>query len=218
MTQRAIIVGASSIGQQIALRIQSTHQVFVLDTDENAFSNCAQPVGVAEALDTLAGRVGCRFIRADGTSRLVLDSLFTEQAPCALMATTGIHRVDVEICRLAKQVGFEPVLALTNQQDNEDEYADMQVTAINVSALVAEQLDRSLKFSGAVLPVGVGLGKGELMEVRLVRTSPILHRPLRDLAPHRWRVAAVFRQDELIVPTGTTTLKQDDRVLLVGDP
>jgi nucleotide-binding universal stress UspA family protein len=31
-------------------------------------------------------------------------------------------------------------------------------------------------------------------------------------------VAAVFRGDELIVPTGETTLEVDDRVLLVGDP
>ncbi len=218
MTHRLVIIGAGSIGFQVATRLKSSHQTLLLDVDENAFANLADPVSASKALDELAGRAGLKLVRADGTSRLVLDSLFTDQTPCSLMATTGAFEANLEICRLGKEIGFDPVLAVAKNTKDQEEFRNIGITSIHVSALVAEQLDRSLKFSGAVLPVGVGLGKGELMEIRLVRTSPVLHRPLKDLAPHRWRVAAVFRDEQLIVPTGTTTLEQDDRVLLVGDP
>jgi nucleotide-binding universal stress UspA family protein len=107
---------------------------------------------------------------------------------------------------------------LQHDSENAESYRQQNITAIDRSRLLADRVERSLRAHGAIVPSGIGLGRGELVEIRLVKTSPVLHRPLKNLAPYRWRVAAVFRGDELIVPIGDTTLEVDDRVLLVGDP
>jgi len=52
---------------------------------------------------------------------------------------------------------------------------------------------------------------------QILEGSAAIGRPLRELKPRRWLVAAVYREDELIVPHGETILQANDRVMLVGE-
>jgi nucleotide-binding universal stress UspA family protein len=54
--------------------------------------------------------------------------------------------------------------------------------------------------------------------VTVLAGSAVAGQALRDIHPQRWLVAAVYRDDSLIVPHGDTVLEEGDRVLLVGSP
>lgn len=218
MARRVIIIGAGASGRVLAERLAERHPVLLVDRRAEAFGPDDDPLEPAAAAARLTGRDGLGCVLADASSRLVLEALFDPDLACALVAATDSDAVNLEAGRLGRGLGFDPVIAAVRDPARMPEFIEQHLTAVDAARLVADQLERSLEHSGALLPTGIGLGRGELLEIRLLPTSPILDRRLATLAPQRWRVAAVFRGDELIVPTGETRLQADDRVLLVGDP
>ena len=218
MKMRVVIVGAGSTGYELASRLGSRHQILLVENRAECLEKYGPAVEAEKTAVAAAGHTGITCVRGDGSSRLVLQALYSPEWSCALVALAGNDEVNLEVGRLGRAVGFDPVIAVQHADEYADRYGVEHITAINRSDLLADQVELSLHHKGAVVPSGIGLGRGELVEIRLVRTSPILNRPLKNLAPYRWRVAAVFRGDELIVPTGDTGLQVDDRVLLVGDP
>jgi len=218
MNMRVVIVGAGSTGYELASRLGPRHKILLVENRADCLKEKGSVIEPDKDAVEAAGRTGITCVKGDGTSRLVLQALHSPECNCALVAVAGKDEINLEVGRLGRAVGFDPVIAVQHSDDYTDRYAVEHITAINRSDLLADQVELSLHHKGAVVPSGIGLGRGELVEIRLVRTSPILNRPLKMLAPHRWRVAAVFRDKDVIVPTGDTTLQVDDRVLLVGDP
>jgi len=218
METRVVIVGAGGIGCELATRLMAKHQVILVENRDPCAVESGVLVDPAKELPKKAGERGILGYRADGTSRLVLQSLFDRELHCALVVVAGDDEINLESGRLGRELGFDPVIAVQHDREHLEAYRQANITALDRTRLLADVVERSLRQHGAVVPSGIGLGLGELVEIRLVRTSPVLGRPLKRLAPFRWRVAAVFRGEELIVPTGETTLAVDDRVLLVGDP
>ena len=215
---RVIIVGAGSVGCELASRVSTRHQVLLLDHRLDCLPEKGSPREPDEALSELGTLPGTVCVRGDGTSRLVLSKLFVDDWPCALVAVTGSDETNIEAGRLAVELGFVPVVGLSHDISHLEAYREARITPLDRSKLLVDEVERALHFQGAVVPTNIGLGAGELVEIRLQRSSPILHTPLRQLSLQQWRVAAIFRGKELIVPTGTSTLEVDDRVLLVGDP
>ena len=64
----------------------------------------------------------------------------------------------------------------------------------------------------------VGLGEGEILQVRVMAGSLVIGRPLAEIATREFLVAAIYRDGCLVVPHGDTTVREGDQVLLVGDP
>ncbi|MFC1609586.1 TrkA C-terminal domain-containing protein [Myxococcota bacterium] len=211
---RVVIVGAGDVGQALAARLAERQQVLLLDVHQDRLTELGEPVEP----DCEPSASGITCVHGDGTSRLVLQRLFDTDVTCALVAAMSRDESNLEAGRVGRDIGFDPVIAVQHDSESLRKFRDARISALDRPMLLSEQLERILRHKGAIIPTGIGLGHGELVEIRLQKTSPILNRPLKRLALHRWRVAAIFRGDELIVPTGDTRLEVDDRVLLVGDP
>jgi Trk K+ transport system NAD-binding subunit/nucleotide-binding universal stress UspA family protein len=218
MELRVVIVGAGATGHELAKRVATRQQVVLLDKLNESFRGLGEPCEPADAGARLGHEPGLVCVTGDGSSRLVLRALYDPDLSCALVALTHSDEVNLESGRLARELGFDPVIAVQCEPEAKDWYEAEQITPISRAERISDWIEGSLRYKGAVVPSGIGLGRGELVEIRLVHSSPILGSPLKELAPRRWRIAAIFRDAELIVPTGDTILQLDDRLLLVGDP
>lgn len=218
MEMRIVIVGAGDTGTELAQRLSKRHPVALLDREVAHLSERGEVhLPESEAADAQAGP-GLTFFKGDGCSRLVLEHLYADIVNCALVAVTGDDETNLEVGRIGGALGYEPVAALQHDPAYAERYEAEHINTLDRTQLVADEIERTLRHRGAVVARGVGLGRGELVQIRLVNTSPLIGRPLKDLRPHRWRVAAIFRGTEVIVPVGDTTMEVEDRVLLVGDP
>ncbi|HLH73964.1 MAG TPA: NAD-binding protein, partial [Chloroflexota bacterium] len=208
-TPLAIVVGAGETGCHLATRLGRNWRVHLLDLNPmpswTAQTEPGQPSPIVELL------------KGDGTSRLVLERAGAGEA-AALIAATGDDRVNLECARLAHDVfGVKRVLVLFRDSAIRTEIEACGAEPIDAASAVASLLLGHL--DPTIRPaVGVGLGQGEIVEVTVLGSSPVIGRPLRLLGARDWLVAAIYRQDHLLVPHGDTVLENGDRVVLVGAP
>ncbi len=232
MIDRVVIVGAGSMARSLIQRLVSVAPVTVVDTAADAITESSEPaptiaaatppvarkasdpeIAVAEAYHPVERRV------ADGTSRLVLEDLRGDPtSSVALVAATGEDRINLEVCRLGGQLGFKPIVAVAIDDAARPQYEALDVRPIVRARLLGDVVLQSLRHDGVAVASNVGLGQGELIEIRILSSSPAIGQRLSDLNPDGWRVAAMYRANQLVIPRGSTTLRADDRVLLVGDP
>lgn len=231
MLDRIVIVGAGRTTDSLVQRLSLVAPVTVLDTSGPALEALQSappsskrevvltPLPAAVDLGAVLSRHPIQKLAADGTSRLVLEDLRgPSEVQVALVAATGEDRTNLEICRLGTELEYRPVVAIVIDPAQTEKYDALGARTIVRATLLGDVLERALRYDGIAVATSVGLGKGDVLEVRVLPTSPFIGQPLSSLDPDRWRIAAIYRKGELVIPTGVTTINADDRVLLVGDP
>lgn len=215
-----MVVGAGHTGASMLERISSIAPVLLLDA-------AAEPVAAVEhrfgdmpsQSEGGAQRHTVKARLADGSSRIVLEDVRGDAARhVALVAATGEDRVNLEICRLGVLLSFSPVIAVVIDPRRGADYEALGARVITRAQLIADAVERALRFEGVAIASNIGLGRGDVVEIRVLASSPLVGRPLAQLGAEGWRIAAIYRGDELVLPTGVTTVQTDDRVLLVGAP
>jgi len=69
-----------------------------------------------------------------------------------------------------------------------------------------------------IVAQNIGLGIGEIMEVSIPVGSSYAYRHLASIEQSKWKIAAVYRSNILLLPRPTLMLLPNDLLLLVGDP
>ncbi len=104
------------------------------------------------------------------------------------------------------------VLDQFNTQD-EDQYTHY----INSNELLASRMIDFLP-NVPVIAQNVGKGEGEIMEVLVPFASTFVYRHIGVIEQKNWRIVAIYRNNELKLPTPKTMIHPNDLLLLVGEP
>ena len=202
-----VVVGVGRVGRMVVQQLQRDRSITVVDRRADR---------LAQVPDRL-GRVAVHKVEGDATSRLVMDQ--TRLDPQAvLIAVTGDDMVNREVARLAREhYGVEDIVTLVDDLTGLEHAGLSAADALQrYRATAALVLNRVT--AGQTRGVALGLGQGELLQVRIMPGSAAIGAPLKEMHPHKWLVAAVYRDEKLVVPHGDTVLAAGDRVLLVGEP
>lgn len=230
MLDRIVIVGAGRTAESLVRRLSALAPVTIVDNSDRALDELEAPQSspgeylgtplpspVSEHLPL--PRSSVNKVTGDGTSRLLLEDLRGPPGSnTALVAATGDDRTNVEVCRLGSELEYRPIVGISIHPSAVPRYEAVGARPIVRATLLGDVVERALRYDGIAVASTIGLGKGDVLEVRVLPTSPFIGQPLMTLDPDRWRVAAIYRRNELVIPTGRTTIEADDRVLLVGDP
>ncbi len=219
MLDRIVIAGAGRTMESILDRLIHLAPVLVLDTSQAALDELR--IGEESADSSSDSRPSHAFVRqlGDATSRFVLEA--SRQDPnhaVAIVAATGNDRRNIEICRLARELSFQPVVGLVIDPATAAEYESHGARAIIRAHILGHVVEQALRYDGLVIASSVGLGRGEIIEFCVLPSSPAIGIPLSQLQAEGWRIAAIYRGAELVIPTGDTVIAADDRVLVIGNP
>lgn len=69
-----------------------------------------------------------------------------------------------------------------------------------------------------VVAQSIGLGEGEVMEVLVPFGSAFSYRHVGSINQVKWKIAAIYRNRKLILPTNATMIRPQDTLLMVGKP
>jgi len=97
------------------------------------------------------------------------------------------------------------------------EFDDPALTLINAHDTLSNILSNYLP-DIPLFAQNLGLGTGEIMEMKIPFGSPYLYRHIANIEQKRWRIVAIFREHKLLLPTPKTMLLPNDSILTVGNP
>lgn len=214
MFDRLVLVGAGRTSGSIVERLARIAPLTVIDTSAAAL----EAIGTRE----VQGRDGAHQVvkrSADGTSRLVLSDLRGEpRSNVGLVIAPGDDRAALECCRLGVELDFKPVVAIVNDRDVARGCESHGARALVRAELVGQLVEQALLQGGIGVSSAVGFGRGEILEFQVLPSSRAIGIPLAKLPAVGWRVAAIYRGKELVLPTGASSIAADDRVMVIGDP
>ncbi len=64
----------------------------------------------------------------------------------------------------------------------------------------------------------LGIGTGEIMELKIPAGSSYSYRHIRNISQRRWKIVAIFREHKLVIPSPAMVLLPNDSLLLIGNP
>ncbi|MDD2780640.1 TrkA C-terminal domain-containing protein [Sulfuricurvum sp.] len=88
---------------------------------------------------------------------------------------------------------------------------------VNMQELIAANLIDYLP-NIPVLAKNIGLGSGEIMEVLVPFGSSFVYRHIGSIEQKNWKIAAIYRNRQLIIPSDNKMIQPNDTLVLVGDP
>ncbi|MCB2223273.1 MAG: NAD-binding protein [Actinobacteria bacterium] len=198
---KAIVVGAGGTTRELLRRLGELWEICVIDVDRTR-------------LDEVAGVRAVEVVEGDGSSRVTLERAGLAEAD-AVVAATNDDDVNLEVCRLARTTGLIRLVAVAARPERAPDYREADVPVISPHSLTARRLELSLE-PRRVASTAFARGRAEAIEFRIAEDSPVRGIALRDLHAESWLVAAILRENRLIVPHGNTVLRTDDQVTVVG--
>ena len=203
---RLIIIGFGKIGEDLLQKLSKDYDLLCIDNAP----------GTEERVRKLRGEAAV-VMQADATSRLVLEEAGVNDAECVIITTTS-EPVNLEVCRLLKE-HFRPkrVIAVGTSTEGVKQLTELGAEVQDLFAASAAGI-RNLLEQRTRTATAIGLGKNEILEVEVHPHSRLANKPLRNLAPLRWKIGILYRDGNIIVPRGDTVLRPKDRMILLGDP
>ncbi len=158
------------------------------------------------------------FIEGDASSILTWKKFPPENVDY-IISTVKQADVSLEICRIAREVFklSSQIIILLYETEKSDEFQKYNVKLVKPVDIITNIILNTIEknYSKAI---NIGLGKGEIIEVQILAKSHLVDRLLKYIRPTNWRIAAIYRDGQLIIPSGNERIKVGDTVVLIGEP
>jgi len=210
---RIIVIGAGEVGYHIAERLShEAHEIVVIERSPEVVERVRQTLRV-------------RAIQAGGSSPRALETAGVRDA-AMVIAVADVDEVNIVACAIAHQYGVATKIARVR----DIELGEHPILAggkvlgidllINPTQVVADEILRVIKTTGAAEIADFADGRVQLLGVKVGARAPLANRRLRDLrslqASSPFHVVGIARGEQLIVPTADTMLASDDHVYVVS--
>ncbi|HSE96217.1 MAG TPA: Trk system potassium transporter TrkA [Methylomirabilota bacterium] len=210
---RIIVIGAGEVGYHIAERLShEAHEIVVVERS-------------AEVCRRVRDQVGVRAIEADGSSPRALEAAGVQDA-AMVIAVADVDEVNIVACAIAHQYGVTTKIARVRDIElgGHPILAGGKVLGIdlliNPTQVVADEILRVIKTTGAAEVADFADGRVQLLGVKIGAGAPVVNRRLRDLrsvqASSPFLVVGIARGERLIVPTLDTVVAADDHLYVVS--
>lgn len=222
------LIGCGRTGQFLVDRLQSSWKLIVIEKDPE----------VATLLKTRYTGNDINIYEGDGSSAVVLQNSGIESA-FQILITVSEDQVSTEIVHLLKtRFQKKQIIARITNLELAAQMRQEGIFVANPFDTMANLFVNQVNL-GETIAVNIGKGEGEIVQIELTQSSPLVGKPLRDLPPRAWLIGAIYRpkkrlvldsnmpyfrrlqiskEDELIIPKGNTVPKAGDKVILIGDP
>jgi trk system potassium uptake protein len=208
---KIFVIGAGQVGLAIVEALHEEHDITVLDTE-------------VSRLQALSGRYDVATYEGDGTSRRDLATAGVKQADLVI-ACTSRDEVNLVAGMFARR---EAKNATTVIRTANVEYVELwREGQLDVDFVVSSELETAHAISRIIgVPAARQTDVFAEGQVQLVEfdvedgVAPgVVGVPLREATiPRDSKVAAIIREDEMLLPRGDERILAGDRIVVIGSP
>ncbi|MGB4468649.1 MAG: Trk system potassium transporter TrkA [Azovibrio sp.] len=212
---KIVILGAGQVGASVAESLVSEeNDITIVDSD-------------AARIAALQDRLDLRAITGNAAYPSVLRSAGTEDADLVI-AVTQSDQTNLVACKIAQSLFNVPTrIARLRSRDfledpqllSPDNFAvDF---AICPEQIITDYVVRLIEFPEALQVLEFARGRVSLVAVRAFEDGLLVHKPVRKMKEHlplgmEARIAAIYRQDQAIIPSGETHILPGDEVFVLA--
>lgn len=206
-----IIVGDGKVGYTLAENLsREDNDVTIIDKDPEALRKAS------ENLDVMC-------IKGSGVSVKVLIEAGVRTADL-LIAATSSDEMNMVCALTAKKLGSARTVARIRDPEYASELSmlknELELNMIiNPEQAAAYEMARLLQFPSAINIESFAKGRVDLVEIKVEAEDPIVGIKLRKLH-NRFNtpilIAAIEREDEVIIPDGESVIQSGDTIYIVG--
>lgn len=197
-----IVAGGGRKVRYLVDLIRDTFEIFVIDLDK-------------DVLDKLPSYPNIHIIRGDATSDYILRKAQIDKASY-LVAFTDKEEINYEISLLGKNHNVPNIISYVPTYRYLEEFSKLGIFIVggpkDAALFVYNKITHTKK------AIGIGLGIDEIVEIVIGEYSPFANKTLSQIHLQGIRIGAIYRENELIVPTDNTLMKPADKILLIGYP
>ena len=202
---RIVIAGAGEVGYNIAKDISDTHEVVVIESDEEKIIDLE--------------RLNVETIIGNAANVEILKKAEVKKADI-FVAVTGNDEVNLLSGLAAKKLGAEKVIVRVGNP----EYVDRPVIKnhpLGYDILLCPQLVLSTEIAKLITIPGAvyfaSIEDLEVVELQVSENSPIAGRRIAEInIPEGIIIGAIHRGNEIIVPKGEERIFPGDRLAVIG--
>jgi trk system potassium uptake protein TrkA len=211
---KIIILGAGQVGRSVANALVSeANDITVVDQDE-------------QLLTELQNRLDLGTVRGHAGHPDVLRRAGAEDADM-ILAVTNSDETNMVACQVAYTLFHTPTkIARVRAQGYLDYSQLFDQSAVPVDVLISPEqvvtdyILKLIEFPGALQVLDFADGRVRLVAVKAYHGGPLVGHALSTLYHHMpkvdARVAAIYREGEVIIPMGDTVIKAMDEVFFIA--
>ena len=207
---RIVCLGAGNVGAELAKSLAADkHEITVIDQDQ-------------ERLSALEAQTDTRTLCGNAGSLMVLEAGEVGTADLVL-CVTGNDETNMLSCLLSRSLGAtRSIVRLKNQEYlSGRRYFYRKILGcdffISPEELASEEICKVIREQPTTAVETFADGRVQVRRLRLEEESQVLGKKLQDLnLPNLCLIVAIFRQNEILIPTGQTILQSEDHVLVAG--
>ena len=211
-----LLIGLGKTGRLLIEKLHPFYQIYAVDSSK-------------EKILSLKKRFPwVTFIEGDALNPFVLKKAYVEKAYWCIIVVREDKEAEEIVDLLQKKFRKERILVKVKAKKIASSLRKKGVYAIIPPEVVVNVMVNTLQV-GEVLPLNIGKGEGEILQIELTPHSPIVGRKLKELPPQEWIIGAIYRpkrkgqrqispEDTLIIPHGDTIPKEGDKLILIGEP
>ncbi|MDA0654127.1 MAG: Trk system potassium transporter TrkA [Proteobacteria bacterium] len=205
--RRVVIIGGGNVGLFLARQIEDEHRNVSIKLIE------AQ----ADRATFIAGEVKRTIvIHGNALEREILDEANVGTAE-TVVAVTDNDEVNVLASLLAKHAGCRRAITLVNNAAYPPLTSSLGIdVAVNPRAVTVSRVLHYVRRGRIRSVYSIRDGLAEVIEGEAVETSPMAGSALRDVKlPEGIVIGALVRDDQVLIPRGSTVIEAKDRVILL---
>jgi len=222
------IIGAGRTGRILINRLKHSWDLIVIDNKPEKIKIC----------EKMFSNFHIQFITGDASSFITLKKAHVVKAYQVLITINNDDVIQEIIDLLKKRLQIRNIIARASSERVADKLRKAAIHVVTPYETMANMMINDLSL-GETIAINIGKGAGEIMQIELTASSPIVRKKLCDLPPHPWIIGAIYRpqnkikfdmsesyfkklqitkEDKLIIPDGNTIPKPGDKIILIGEP
>lgn len=208
---RIVVVGAGEVGSSIAASLADSHDVIVIDLDD-------------ERVDSLTFSYDVLAIQGDGTSLKTLTDADIARADL-FVASTDNDEANIVACSTVKTVSDAFTIARVRKIDLLETWRNATDTVFGVDFMVstdlltAEAVVRVVGLPAALDVDPFARGTVQMAELLVPPDSPVANLTVSEADQYeKLTFAALLRNDDIEIAAGDSVIHAADRLVVIGTP
>lgn len=202
--KKILILSSGGVGEHFIRRVIDTY------TSENIYYVVEMKASLYEGVNPAR----FKFFEFDPTSFYKLANILKMEFMQVFVAMDNKQDVEITVSNIK---AIKKHLSVIVMDEWGIEFEHENVVTINAKDILASKLIDFLP-NVPVIAQNVGLGEGEVMEVSVPFASSFVYKHLSVIQQKEWRIAAIYRNQKLLLPTRRRMIQPNDILLLVGEP